>query len=303
MASAWRYTVAILGAHACVGCTNVRDDGAADSLTVTAAAAENSTGSSAGDGDDDPDGGDDETSTGPGSTTNTTVVTAFETLTTYATTMDPDDPTNTSSDTNDTGAAQVELLPENLIDDLEDGDAVIYELGGRIGLWYAYDDGSAGTSNPQAGGDFHTTVGGPNGSEYSAIIVGNGFTTWGAGMGFDINNSGGLIKHTFDASAFTGIAFQARGSGSVKFKVQTEAIVPTSEGGTCNAGASCNDAHFVTIELTPAWQQHVVSFASLAQGGWGQAAAWNPATVVGLQWEVGASTNYEVAIDDVGLYD
>ncbi|MBC8066998.1 MAG: hypothetical protein IAG13_01585 [Deltaproteobacteria bacterium] len=300
-----RNVATLLVGLAASGCTNVRDDDADDAtITISPEAGAAESGASA-DGEDTLGDSSEGSGGGGGTTTtgNTSMGTAFETLTTHATTMDPDDPTNTSSDTNETGASQVDILPENLIDDLEDGDAVIYELGGRIGLWYAYDDGSVGTSNPAAMTDFAATSGGPNGSSWSAIATGSGFTTWGAGIGFDINNSGGLLKHTFDASGFTGIAFQGRGNTSVKLKVQTEAIVPVAEGGTCNAGTSCNDAYFVTIELGPSWTQHVVPFASLAQGNWGQAAPWDPATVVGVQWEVAAGTAFEIAIDDVGLYE
>lgn len=283
-----------------IGCTNVRSD---DGGNATAASNPSTTASA--DGSDASEEGESSygssSSSGGGGGSGPT--SSFETLTTHATTNDSSDPTNTSSDTNDTGTTQVDIAPENLIDDLEDGDAVIYELGGRIGLWYAYDDGTGGTSNPAAMTDFHSTAGGPNDSMYSAILVGNGFTDWGAGMGFDINNSGGLVKHTFDASAFTGIAFQARGSGTVKFKVQTEAIVPVAEGGTCDAGTACNDAYFTSVQLTSSWQQHVIPFAMLDQGHWGQAAAWNAATIVGLQWEAGANTAIEIAIDDVGLYE
>jgi hypothetical protein len=289
------FTFAVLVINACAPASDADDT--ADSGIVTAASQD--PGDAEGQGSDEAAA---DTGTGSSSGGNVTgVVTAFETLTTHPTTNDSDDPTNTSNDTNETGTSEVELLPENVIDDLEDGDTVIHESGGRIGLWYAYDDASGGTQNPAAMADFHPTQGGPNGSAWSATLVGQGFTDWGAGMGFDINNSGGQIKHVFDASAFTGIAFQARGNVAIKFKVQTAAIVPTAEGGTCTAGAACNDAFFATVELTPTWQQHVIPFASLAQGHWGQAAAWDPATIVGLQFEVGAGQSFEVAIDDVGL--
>lgn len=253
-------------------------------------------------GDDDPSGmGDSLDDEGATTSTSTSSTSAFDTLTTAAT-SGPPDPTNTSADTNDTGTAQVDIAPEDLIDDLEDGDAVIYELGGRIGVWYAYDDGSAGTSNPAAGDGFLPTAGGPNGSTYAAHIVGSGFSTWGAGMGFDLDNSGGLIKHTFDASGYTGVAFQARGAGTIQFKVQTGAVVPTAEGGTCNAGGSCNDSYATMVVLTPTWQQHVIPFAMLSQAGWGQAAAWDPATLMGLQWEAPMGAPFEIVIDDVGFY-
>ena len=38
----------------------------------------------------------------------------------------------------------IDIATENLIDDFEDGDGLIYEGNGRIGAWYSYNDDSAG---------------------------------------------------------------------------------------------------------------------------------------------------------------
>jgi hypothetical protein len=240
------------------------------------------------------------------------VTTAFETLTTDPTIGATTDPTNTSAVTNDTGTALVPIVPTNIIDDLEDGDAVILEQPGRIGIWYAYGDPSSATLNPPAVGNFVTTAGGPNGSKYSSILRGGGFTQY-VGFGFDINNSGGTTKRPFDASMFTGIAFQARGSGTVLFKIQTQGVVPATEGGTCvpaPAPNECNDSYSFRVTLTPQWTQVVVPFAMMAQDPyWGLEVPWNPATVVGLQWEMNTTTvttnpfpPFEIAIDDIGFY-
>src|SRR5690606_1927607 len=111
----------------------------------------------------------------------------------------------------DGGADAVTILPENLIDDLDDGDASIAEVGGRIGAWYTYNDETTGGEQaPPSDSDFAPSAGGPTDSGFMARTTGSGFTEWGAGMGFDLNNPGDA-KGTWDASAFTGVAFKARG--------------------------------------------------------------------------------------------
>lgn len=249
------------------------------------------------------------TSTSDGTTTSSVTVgptTEFDTLTTDPTTAGNIDPTNTSADTNDTGAVTVQLLPEDMIDDLEDGDAVIYERDGRIGVWYSYNDGTSGTQNPPAMGFFAPSLGGPHGSAFASMIQGSGFTDWGFGFGFDLNNAGGSIKRTFNGSGYTGIAFQARGTptGNVKFKIQTSGVVPMVNGGTCNpSNGECNDSYYYEFEVTSTWRQIVVPFDELNQGNWGQATPWNPAQMMGLQWErLPTGGAWMLAIDDIGLY-
>ncbi|HVK64917.1 MAG TPA: hypothetical protein VM694_10595, partial [Polyangium sp.] len=72
----------------------------------------------------------------------------------------------------------------------------------------ACDEGS--TSNGEGGS-----------SAYGANTKGSGFTEWGAGFGFDLNNDG-LTKKAFNGSQFAGIQFWAKigsGTGAVRFNV------------------------------------------------------------------------------------
>lgn len=251
---------------------------------------------------DPEDDGDDE---GPSSsTTGTTgsVSGAFDTLTTEPPDNASTDPTNGSGGTNDTGSQTMPLDPADIVDDLEDGDPVIYERDGRIGVWYSYNDSTGGTMNPAAMQDFVTTAGGPNGSLYSAHVRGSGFTNWGAGIGFDLNNAGGAIKGIFDARGYQGVAFQVRNNVMLRFKIQTAEVVPTDLGGTCTAGDSCNDSYGYDVAPSTSWRQVVINFSDLQQGNWGQAAPWSAASLMGFQWEVLANQNFEFAIDDVGFF-
>jgi len=193
----------------------------------------------------------------------------------------------------------VTIAPANLIDDLEDGDGSIKDLGGRVGAWYTYNDmTAAGTETPKAGDPF-VPLGAGNGSAKSAEASGSGFTVWGAGFGFDLNNSG-TTKKTYSVGTFTGIVFSAKGT-PFRFKVLTTATVPTAEGGTC-ATTKCGDNFGSAIAATASWQQFAVSFASLTQEGYGDKATFDPATVIGVQFQVAKGVTFDISIDDVGLY-
>ena len=193
----------------------------------------------------------------------------------------------------------VTILPANLIDDLEDGDGSISALGGRVGAWYTYNDKTAaGTQTPTVGDPFMPSAGG-NGSTKAAQTSGSGFAEWGAGFGFDFNNSGSA-KGIYPVTAFTGIVFSAKGT-PFRLKVLTTGTVPTAEGGTCST-TKCGDNFGKPVAATATWQQFVVPFASLTQEGWGDKTTFDGATVTGVQFQVAANVTFDISVDDVGLY-
>ena len=205
---------------------------------------------------------------------------------------------------------QVNIEPANMVDDLEDGDDVITDQGGRVGAWFTYNDESAGGMQSPTG-EFTPAQGGAGGSAFSASMSGSGFAEWGAGMGFDLNNpgddSGGAgVKNPWDASGFTGVAFRARGNVPVRVALVTQAIVSEEFGGNCTPsdeeGMMCDDAHGMTFPLNDTWTQYVVPFASASQGGWGLAADFDAATMTSIQFDVGANLDFEIWIDDIGFY-
>lgn len=247
----------------------------------------------------------------PGDDTNATNVSAGATtgmsgdsmgFNTTLTTAPPDfvpDPTNTTGDAA-TGTIVQAYQPEDVIDDLEDADAVIYETAdGRIGIWYVYNDATAGgTQSPAVGEPFLPSVGGPNGSMWHAHTQGSGFPSY-AGIGFDLSNTGSLIKEPYNASAFSGIVFQARGSGDIRFTVLSEADVPTTSGGTCQeSSGQCYVGNAVRITLTDAWTQHAVPWSMLVESPFPIA----PGALMSLQWQAPQGGTFEIAIDDVAFY-
>lgn len=232
---------------------------------------------------------------------------------------DPTDGPATGDGSGDTGAdsgtgdetgadggtdGEVEIEPANMIDDLEDGDSLILAAGGRQGAWYSYNDESE-TGEQLPPEPFEPSAGGPAGSLFSAETSGSGFSVWGAGIGVDLNNEGDPdggdgMRMTWDASAHQGIVFHARGTVPIRVKLLVEGVIPTETGGTCEA--DCEDAHGKIVALSNEWQQYTVSFEEAFQEGWGTAVSFDPSTLMSVQFQVGASTDFDYAIDQLGFY-
>ena len=199
-------------------------------------------------------------------------------------------------------AASIAVEPNDVIDDLESDTGSIIAVDSRVGAWFTYNDGTIGGSqSPLVGGTFlPELVPGPDGADtLAAHTHGGGFTAWGAGMGFDLNNSGST-KATYDASDHTGIVFWAAGTAPVRIKLLTSATTLMSEGGDCTG--TCGDNHGKIVTLTNQWQEHAVAFSELTQENWGAKAEFDAATVIGIQFQIQKNTPFDVWIDDVAFY-
>src|SRR6185503_11395156 len=205
----------------------------------------------------------------------------------------------------------VEVAFLDRIDDLEDGDDAILALGFRQGFWYAFNDLTPGALQSPALMLFTTTPGGPSGKGACARSYGQGFESWGAGMGLDFNDTGettptGMTKRApYDASAYKGIAFAARGTSRMRFAVSTAAVESTMGGGTCVGGignVGCADSHGVDIPLTPEWRTYSVPFDRLTQEGFGMRVAFDVKKTMAIHFSVPAGQPFDYAIDDVGFF-
>ena len=205
-----------------------------------------------------------------------------------------------------TTAGMVELDAANMVDDLEDGDDAIIEQNERGGSWFLYNDETTdATQMPDPNGSFVPTEGGPDGSGFYAMTSGSGFAEWGAGMGFDFQNDG-VTKTPYDASEFTGIAFHAKGNVSLRVNLMTNAILDETLGGACvpegGDTGDCGDGHGVDVDLTDSWTQYQIPFDSVTQAGWGVAADFNPAEIISMHFQVAQGQDFEIGIDNIGLY-
>ncbi len=192
-----------------------------------------------------------------------------------------------------------------VLDDMEDGDSSIPEEGGRVGAWYVYND-ATGSQDPPESADFAMSqLSEPRGdSTFAAHSSGDGFTEWGAGFGFDLNNDG-TTRGTYDASAYSGVSFWARsGAGSLAIRVGLSDAQTSAEGGQCdpNTEDSCDDAFGANLQLTSEWQQFTLSFAELQQDGWGmQFPGIQRDQLYSMQFEVGTNVAFDVWVDDIML--
>ncbi len=211
------------------------------------------------------------------------VATVQESCELPSTFMCPAGPATLSGDTS--GAPSV-------IDDLEDGDVAILNREGRQGSWFAFDDGSAGTRT-----NVELRPAGRSGSTKAACISGSGFTGWGGGIGLSLLGDG-AARRLYDASAYTGISFWARGSAT-RFRAMVVDKYSDPSGALCTA---CYD-HFQSA-FTPSatWTHYTFTWKELTQLGFGDMQPNVCAQgIFALQFQWGSGDDFELCLDDVSF--
>ncbi|MDI1431156.1 carbohydrate binding domain-containing protein [Polyangium sorediatum] len=192
-----------------------------------------------------------------------------------------------------------------LIDDMEDQNGSITPNAGMLGAWYTYNDETVGaTQTPTVGDPFEmAALSPPRGSSaYGANTKGSGFTTWGAGFGFDLNNDG-VTKKAFNAAQFAGIQFWAKiggGTGAVRLNVGDSQTTP--EAGNC--GATCSDDFGANVTLTTDWKEFKFSFADLATVNWSKQnlTAIKKDALYYIHFQAAQSMAFDIWIDDIAFY-
>jgi hypothetical protein len=178
----------------------------------------------------------------------------------------------------------------------------------RYGYWYVY--GSAGgTQTPTA-----ATIGelfqapGADGTAAAAMTWGSGFAPVGgyAGLGVNFNDPGLGHLCPYDGSMYAGVRFRIKGTASnstVRFKVLLSDALPVASGGTCCLGTQCEDHFRMDFPVTSDWQTQTVLWEQLETDPfWGNEVVRNPATLMGLQWQVtgpAAYAAFEIWLDSV----
>lgn len=176
---------------------------------------------------------------------------------------------------------------ELLLDDLTDGDAR-FVAGAINGEWFTYSDGTSPITPPD-----HTGLGVVAGE---AHIEGQGFSDWGAGLSAYFRSA--------DLSQFGRLLLRARGRGTIVVELATPATSPADEGGTC-VGMGCFGHFAATLELTDAYQDFDLPFATLAQPSWAQPAALSLAQVISFNFVAkaapGAPTDIDLWVDRLAV--
>jgi hypothetical protein len=222
-----------------------------------------------------------------------------------------------------TGAVTVDCTMDpgsttNDISDFEDGSGTVLPNGNRNGGWYTYIDTTATClvmPAPHATATAAEIPGGRCASMFAIHFTGTGCTTWGAGVGTDLNavpaaadaGAGPATgpKQVYDVSGYTGITFWSRADhgASMRLKVPMSDETKVADGGLCveMATAKCSDNFGSNIALTSKWIKHTVMFSTMAQEKWGKPFTWNPAHVTSIQFQVPAAALFDVWIDDVAF--
>ena len=232
------------------------------------------------------------------------------------------------------GMPPAKVDPMDLISDFEEGRALVLPLGtpARGGSWYSYNDG-AGTclQSPAHGTVYYastSSVPPPGVSRGRALHASwNACSTWGAGVGADFNravpDAGATTtapRVPYDLSGYAGISFWAMAmpgnSTMVRAKVVMRISTQIEDGGACDESIlgvdKCGDEWGEAFSLPGdgSWKQVMIRFSDAAfaqekglNGAiWGQPFPWNPADVLGIQFQsVAAGGLYDFWIDDVSL--
>ena len=185
-----------------------------------------------------------------------------------------------------------------LIDDFERPDAWILTADGRRGSWVTYDDGT-GTQSPPS----HSALlparlpGGRGASRHGLHVTGTRFTKWGVTFGTELADAA-----CYDASAYSGVRFWAKGPGEVRVGLQMIDVQDAKHGGLCSA--DCYDTHRKIIELGAAFREYRVRWDELHQlYEAGPPAAFDPKRVRFLEFGVAPEhTPFDLWIDDVAFF-
>jgi len=190
-------------------------------------------------------------------------------------------------------------LTTTRIDDLEHMGTGLPSRDGRSGGWYHYNDGTSGMQFPVA-----LTVTDEAAVEGTRSIrtYGEGFSSWGAALGLSIRADGRGDDCPYDASAYEGITFWARGQDQVFMHVSTVATVPVDEGGTCASATLCWDDHGKSILLTDEWTQYTVRWDEVQQAGWGIPADFDPSRIVLFHWQDQDASSFDIWVDDLRFF-
>ena len=174
------------------------------------------------------------------------------------------------------------------IDDLEDGNLQILPLEDRQGSWGAYDDGSGGTRTEPT-----IAAAGRSGSKNAICINGAGFTRWGGGIGFPLDD-----RSPYDASTFTGVSFRARGSAT-QFRLMLTDKYSEPAAALC---ASCNDHFNFTFTPSGEWQQFTFNWNQARQISFGDPQpSVCPSAIYAMQFQWPGDSTFELCLDDIAF--
>jgi hypothetical protein len=202
--------------------------------------------------------------------------------------------------------------PALLIDDLEDEDASLAEVGERNGNWWLATDMTDGTITPP--GDQEAPpdriLGGRCGSKYAMRVTGEGFSGWGATLivSFRLENDDFA---PIDASAYRGVMMWARvgESNASTLRVQFQDGNTYPQGGVCNPDPDAADGCFngygsALLPLSTDWQLYKLEFSRMGQRDFGLVGnGLDLSQLYAIEIGVVPNTVFDFWIDDLWFYE
>ena len=185
---------------------------------------------------------------------------------------------------------------------------------GRLGSWYAFNDGQPGTLQaPYPGKPFSPVLPGLGEPGFALRTRGTcqigvpSDKLWGAGIAFDLNNRGGQPdqKQGYDAQArgFVGLRFKARlgeDAGATNIlRVQFPDTNTDPAGKRCS---TCYDDYQTGFRLTRAWKEYRVLWSQLLRGGNGVPnLPFAADSIVAVQFRFSPGDSFDLYLDDVAF--
>jgi hypothetical protein len=178
---------------------------------------------------------------------------------------------------------------EPVIDDFEDGDGAIRPLEGRRGTWYvARDSDPRGSSQPLLP-SVRPEATAEN--RYALHSQAGELLDWGASIEI------AFAPPCYDASAYAGVAFSARGPGRLYLAAREVRVVGIEYGGSCTR--DCYNTHAHKVDLDGTWRRFEIRWSELHQRGYAMPSL-DPRSLHSLTFQVHAEdTPYDLWIDDV----
>ena len=190
-----------------------------------------------------------------------------------------------------------------LIDDMEEHQGFINQYEGRKGAWFAFNDGTPGSTQFPTPGmspfPMRQVSSDATGGHYVAYCTGSNAMTWGAGIGAELNDG-----CPYDASVYNGLHFFARGEAGDALSVR----VPTANAytgfdSTCSSSETpCSDVFQTEIALAPYWQEYYVAFDGLRPFDHASPARFDAAELLRIEFEAPPESFFSFSIDGLTFF-
>ncbi len=190
-----------------------------------------------------------------------------------------------------------------MLDDFEDGDQKPFRSFQREAWWFTVNDKTPG-SKISPGANFLPErlpeADATKDNLWAAHVTAEGQTSWGITFSTSLHFAKDGVKCPFNASAFQGFRFRAKGPGKIAVALPLPETVKEEAGGVCTEG--CYDTHRETYFLTDQWQEYTVLWSKVQQGGWGKEVRFDPERILGINFAVAvADLPIDFWIDDISF--